>query len=177
VPLASLKLDASEHEMSASVGSRPSLYADLYPLVLRVVRATLGADQEQDDVLQATLLQIFRNIGSVRDPASLEGWAAAVAANTARHEIRNRRRRRRIFQAFPEDSRSPSYEPDFDSAFRQAGAKRILERMRARDREVLTLWLAGTGTIAQIAEDLGCSLSTARRRLGRARGALKRIEA
>lgn len=163
--------------MSASVGSRPSLYADLYPLVTRVVRATLGADEEQDDVLQTTLLQIFRNIGSVRDQGSLEGWVAAVAANTARHEIRNRRRRRRVFRAFPEGSRSPSYEPDFDSAFRQAGARRILERMRARDRDVLTLWLEGAGTIAEIAETIGCSLSTARRRLCRARGALKRLEA
>jgi RNA polymerase sigma-70 factor (ECF subfamily) len=163
--------------MSASVESRPSLYADLYPLVSRVVRATLGADQEQDDVLQTTLLQVFRNIGNVRDPASLEGWVAAVAANTARHEIRSRRRRRRVFREFPEDSRSPSYEPDFESSFRRARARRILERMRARDREVLSLWLAGAGTIAQIAQNLGCSLSTARRRLCRARRALKRIEA
>lgn len=162
--------------MSASVESRPSLYADLYPLVSRIVRATLGVDQEQDDVLQSTLLQIVRNIGTVRDPASLEGWVAAVAANTARHEIRDRRRRRRVFRAFPEDTRIPSYEPDFESAFRQAGARRILGRMPAREREVLTLWLAGTGTIAEIAEILGCSLSTARRRLCRARRALKRIE-
>ena len=163
--------------MSASVEIRPSLYADLYPLVSRVVRATLGADQEQDDVLQTTLLQVFRNIGSVRDPANLEGWVAAVAANTARHEIRDRRRRRRVFRAFPEDSRRPSYDPDFESACRQAGARRILARMRERDREVLTLWLAGAGTIAEIAESLGCSLSTARRRLCRARRALKRIDA
>ncbi len=82
--------------MSASVEAARRSTRTSTRLVSRIVRATLGADEEQDDVLQTTLLQVFRNIGSVRDSGSLEGWVAAVAANTARHEIRNRRRRRRL---------------------------------------------------------------------------------
>jgi RNA polymerase sigma-70 factor (ECF subfamily) len=163
--------------MSASIVSRRSFYADLYPLVSRVVRATLGSDVDQDDVLQTALLSIFRSIGSVREPSRLEGWVAAVAANTARHEIRARRRRRRLLKAISEETTLTSYEPDFDNVLRQAGTKHVLAKMPGREREVLTLWLSGEGTIDQIAHRLGCSLSTARRRLGRARRALTRTTA
>jgi RNA polymerase sigma-70 factor (ECF subfamily) len=163
--------------MNASVVGHPSLYADLYPLVARVVRSTLRGDPDQEDVLQVALLHVFRNMSSVRDPSSLKGWVAIVAANTARHEIKNRQRRRRVFDALPDDPESSSYEPDFDRSFRRAVAKQILLKMSARDREMLTLWLAGAGTIPQIAKHVGCSLSTARRRLCRARRALRRIEA
>jgi RNA polymerase sigma-70 factor (ECF subfamily) len=162
--------------MSASISHRPSLHAELYPLVSRVVRATLGVDQEHDDVRQTAFVQILMNVGSVRDPASLESWAAAVTANTARHEIRDRQRRRRVFEALPEDAPLSSYEPDFDRGLRQARARQILDRMPERERDVLALWLAGAGTIHRIAQLLGISLSTARRRLDRARRALARIE-
>ncbi len=163
--------------MNASIVSQRSFYSDLYPVVSRVVRATLGSDADQDDVLQTALLAVFRSIGSVRESASLESWVVAVAANTARHEIRSRRRRRRTLQALAESSMITSYEPDFESALRRTRAKQVLARMPPGEREVLTLWLAGAGTISEIARHLGCSLSTARRRLGRAKRALNRTSA
>jgi RNA polymerase sigma-70 factor (ECF subfamily) len=178
----SIKAPTGVHDDGArcantSVARQQSFYADLYPLVSRVVRSTLGSDADQDDVLQTALLSIFRSIDSVREPSRLEGWVAAVAANTARHEIRARRRRRRLLKAISEDSPLTSYEPDFDNVLRQAGTKHVLARMSCREREVLTLWLSGAGTLDQIAHRLGCSLSTARRRLGRARRALTRTAA
>jgi RNA polymerase sigma-70 factor (ECF subfamily) len=161
--------------VSTSSVSQQSFYANLYPLVSRVVRATLGSDQDQDDVLQNALLAVFRNIGSVRDVTSLESWVAAVAANTARHEIRARRRRRRTLRAFSENATPTSYEPDFDSPLRHAGARHVIAKLSNSEREVLALWLSGSGTIAEIASHVGCSLSTARRRLGKARRALRRV--
>jgi RNA polymerase sigma-70 factor (ECF subfamily) len=152
-----------------------SFYADLYPLVARVVRVTLGADSEQEDVLQNAFLQVISHIGSLRDPSKLKSWAATIAVHSVRHELRRRRRQRRVLRFdISEDSVLLGYEPDFERGLRQERARSALAALAARDRELLSLWLAGAGTIAEIAHELGCSLSTASRRLRRARRALAR---
>jgi RNA polymerase sigma-70 factor (ECF subfamily) len=164
--------------MNSSIGTFASLYPDLYTVVSRTVRVTLGADREQEDVVQVAFLQIFRSIGTLRDPSKLKSWAAAVAVHTARRELRRRQRQRRLMRVeLHEHSLVLSHEPDFERGLRFERARRVLATMPARERDVLVPWLSGAGTIAQIARSLGCSLSTARRRLLRARRALGRTAA
>jgi RNA polymerase sigma-70 factor (ECF subfamily) len=164
--------------MTPNVGAFASLYPDLYPVVLRTVRVTLGADAEQEDVLQSVFLEIHRSIGTLRDPSKLKSWAAAVAAHTVRHELRRRQRQPRLMRVeLPEEALAQSREADFECGFRVERARRALARMPARYRDVLLPWLLGDGTIAEIAQSLGCSLSTAHRRLRRARRALGRTVA
>ena len=161
--------------MTPDFGALPSLYPDLYPVVSRTVRVMLGADAEQEDVLQNAFLQIFRSIGTLRDSSKLKSWAAAVAAHTARGELRRRQRQRRLIRSeLPEHSLALSHEPDFERGLRLERTRRALATMPACERDVLVPWLSGAGTIAEIARALGCSLSTAQRRLRRARRALER---
>jgi RNA polymerase sigma factor (sigma-70 family) len=161
--------------MDPSVSSFGSLYTDLYSVVSRVVRVTLGADSEQEDVLQNAIFQVYRHLGNLRDPAKFKSWAAAIAVHTVRRELRRRQRQRWLMSVdLSESSPLLSYEPDFERGFRQERARRVLTSLPPPERDVLTLWLAGSGTITEIARDLGCSLSTARRRLRRARRALGR---
>jgi RNA polymerase sigma-70 factor (ECF subfamily) len=163
--------------MAERITFSESLYADCYPIVQRVVRAALGADSEQGDVLQNAFIQIFLGIGTVQDPERLNAWVKAVARNTVRREIRRRRRRKWVLSDPFESSELLGYEPDYDACQRHEVMRRTLSSMPSDERDVLSLWLAGAGTIAEIASQLGCSHSTASRRLRAARRRLAKVHA
>ena len=61
------------------------------PLILNFGRRMCGGRDDAEEVLQETLLQAYRSLKDLRDPAALKAWVYRVAANAC---LRMRRRGR-----------------------------------------------------------------------------------
>ncbi|MBX7079792.1 MAG: sigma-70 family RNA polymerase sigma factor [Nannocystaceae bacterium] len=135
--------------------------------VHRVVARCLGPDADRDDVVHDAFVQILRGVGRVREAAGLRGWVVAVAANTARSELRRRRFRRLFWSA------DPAPEPgvgDGDPEARDL-LRRIydhLDRMPTDERIAFVLRHIERHELTEVAKIVGCSLATAKRRIARA---------
>ena len=108
-------------------------------------------------------------------PENPRAFLFTVAANLARDESKTVLRRRRHLTLLRSEAGDEVTEPDpverMEHQRREAGARRALETLSERDREVLLLWDAGLG-YGEIAERTGLSpgaigttLARARRRL------------
>lgn len=152
-----------------------SVHARLAPVVRRLVYALLGADQEREDVMHEIFIRIFLGVQRLRDPERLEQWAARVAINTVKNELRRRRLRR--FAAW-----DPMLEPDrlvthidFDARNVASHAARAIAQLPDRERALLLRrWFQPT-TADSLAADAACSARTIKRRLQRAQARFDRM--
>jgi RNA polymerase sigma-70 factor, ECF subfamily len=108
-------------------------------------------------------------------PDNPRAWLFSVAANLARDEVRTVLRRRRHLTLIKAESTEAAPQADpietMDRDQKVDAAKRALDELSERDREVLLLWDAGL-SYTEIAERtglavgaIGTTLSRARRRL------------
>jgi RNA polymerase sigma-70 factor, ECF subfamily len=156
-------------------GIEERLYSRLAPLVNRLVWSLLGADGEHNDIAHEIFIRIFRNIGSLRKPERLETWAARLAINTVRNEMRKRRLRRWVFWNEFEAASSLHYVADLDGRELLSRAYAALGKLPPDERVILSLRLFETKTLEELALLLGCSLGTLKRRLRKARGRFVRL--
>ncbi|MDD5308519.1 MAG: sigma-70 family RNA polymerase sigma factor [Deltaproteobacteria bacterium] len=136
----------------------------------RRVWRLLGADADHDDVVQQVFENVLSSIRGLRDPSSLGDWIAGVAVNTVRRELR-RRKVRRILVLVREVPDAPALDGGPEEG---ANARRFyaaLDRMRIDDRIVFALRFVDGNTLEDTARLASCSLSTAKRRVERARKA------
>ena len=160
---------------AATPGVEEHIYARLAPAVNRLVWALLGADDEHNDLVHEIFIQIFRNVGKLRDPESLDAWAARVAINTVRNEIRKRRLRRWVFWSPFEDPGLLQHVADLDGRELLVRAFTLLAKLPTDERLILSLRLFETGTLDELAVMAGWSLTTAKRRLRKARERVTRL--
>jgi RNA polymerase sigma-70 factor (ECF subfamily) len=151
------------------------LFERLAPVISRVVWTLLGPDSEQDDMMHDVFLRVLRGVGKLRDADRLDDWAARVAINGVRNEMRRRRLRRWVAWNPFEHPEPPAYVPDLDGREVLARAYRALERLPVDERLILSLRLFYDGTLEEVAAAADCSPTTAKRRLKRARERFKRI--
>jgi RNA polymerase sigma-70 factor, ECF subfamily len=158
-----------------TAGIEEHVYTRLSPIVNRVAWAVLGPDAEFNDVVHDVFLKIFRSVATVRDPDRLDEWAARIAINTIRNELRRRRLRRWVFWNAFEEPGPLIYAADTDGRELLARVRRVLATLPPDERLVLSLKLFETDTIDEIAAVVGCSASTAKRRLKKARERFTRL--
>ena len=145
------------------------LLDDLLPYLGRICGAiALGAG---DDALQETMVAIMRNIGSLREPAALRGWARRIAVREAVRAARGGR-------DVPVDPTELASGTGARLAAVPDGAtavevRRVLDGLAPEQRAVLVLRdLDGVGE-AEMAEALGVAPGTVKSRLHRARAAFR----
>ena len=63
--------------------------AEYLPLVYNIVRRALRHSIDVDDVVQETMLQLVRGLGSLRDPERLRSWVVAITVNQIRDHQRS----------------------------------------------------------------------------------------
>lgn len=148
--------------------SVPAVVYDRYgDDVNRLIWRCLGADAEHDDIVHDAFIQILRGLGRVQDPSSLRSWIASVALNTARSELRRRRRRRAFWSAdAPPEVEVSGGDPEARDLLRRVYA--ILDRFPPDERIAFVLRHVEQRALAEVAELVGCSLATIKRRLARA---------
>ena len=174
-PLGRLPGPSSDREIVAALCAQlPSGGAALYDRyqrqVRRVLYRVLGHARDLADLEQETFVSAIHDIASLKQPDALGSWLTGIAVNTARLELR-RRARRRLFR-FGTDEELPEVEapiasPEIDEALR--ATYRILNKMPADERIAFALRFIDGMELLEVASACAVSLSTAKRRLHKAR--------
>ncbi len=102
-------------------------------LMLKVVRGCANAPQDQDDLLQDILLQIWSSIPAFRGEAKETTWIYRVAFNTALAWRRGEQRRRKGHETFLNFDISPQAQPSHVDSLSE---QEIVERLYAAIRQL-----------------------------------------
>jgi RNA polymerase sigma factor (sigma-70 family) len=68
-----------------------ALVAEYLPLIYNIVGRALDAPADTDDVVQEVMLQMIRDVRTVRDPEAFRSWLVAIAMRQVRRHWRVRR--------------------------------------------------------------------------------------
>ncbi|MQA85981.1 MAG: sigma-70 family RNA polymerase sigma factor [Streptosporangiales bacterium] len=159
-------------------GDRTALVA-LYQRHGGVVLAQIGLVVEDrglsEEILQDTMLAVWRGAASFRGRSRVRSWIIAIARRQARDRLR-RYRANVVDDGFLTDR--PAQEPGpEDVALERAEAEAVANAIRSlglAHREVLGLVFGAGLTLAETAEVLDVPLGTVKSRLAAARAALAR---
>lgn len=151
------------------------LHARLSPVVNRLAWSFLGADPDRDDIVHDIFIKILRGAHTVRDPESLDGWAARVTVNSIKNEFRRRKLRRVLSLDADDKLPSPAFHPDFEGRELLKRTMCILEKMPVAERIPFTLQLLDQKSVEEIAELCDSSERTIKRRLKSARERFTRL--
>ena len=122
------------------------------------------------DALQVTLLRIWRDLPSLRDPSTIERWSYRILVRACHDQLRQQRRRAPIVELLP----APGTEPEPDVAvLRRDELDRAFRRLSTEQRAAVVLQYYRGLTLPEIAEILGVPVGTVRSRLHYAKRALR----
>jgi RNA polymerase sigma-70 factor (ECF subfamily) len=102
-------------------------------LMLKVVRGCATAPQDQDDLFQDVLLQVWSSIPAFRREAKETTWIYRVAFNTALAWRRGERRRREGHETFLKFDVSPQVHPSHADSLQ---AQEIVEQLYTAIRQL-----------------------------------------
>jgi RNA polymerase sigma-70 factor (ECF subfamily) len=167
-----LRLIAGETDAARDVWLRFS------PMVRRVLRRSLSADSDVDDLIQDVFAVLFSKIGRLRDPKAFRGFVLSVTLLEVRRELRRRYFRRRFGperEPLGDDGRVVHPDPEAREALVKLSG--ILGGINPRDRAAFTLRFVEGLELTQVSDAMGVSLSTTKRCLRRAWSRVKiRVE-
>jgi RNA polymerase sigma-70 factor, ECF subfamily len=129
-------------------------------LILKIVRGCAATPQDQDDLFQNVLLQVWSSIPAFRGEAKETTWIYRVAFNTSLAWRRGERRRRVGHEMFLKFDVSPQSQPSHVEALSK---KEIVERLYTAIRQLpkvdasLALMHLDGLSYAEMAEVLGIS--------------------
>ena len=165
--------------MAAYVGGEPGAFDELFqrlsPVLLRLMRRQLLRQEEANDLVQQTFLQLHRARFDFQQGAKLRPWLFTIAMNLKREHLR--RVKRRPEAPLELDGRNDPSEGA--RGVEQADASRMLRAALGQipedQREVIVLhWLEGM-SFPEVAEVVGASLSAVKVRAHRGYGALRGV--
>jgi RNA polymerase sigma-70 factor (ECF subfamily) len=176
--------------LRASRGERDALTTLLTAVRPHVERQLLRyplSEEDRRDLVQSTLMQIVRRVGSFRGDSSFSTWLFRVTANEALMMMRSHRRHRaRLVEGLDlEDlgglpaSRGGDGDAEADAGAEQserdARVRRALDELPADYRDVVALHYHHDLGLQEIADRLSTTESAVRSRLHRARTRLRAI--
>jgi len=139
------------------------------PRVRRLLRRTLGPNGDVEDFVQETFIRLFGCLHTFENRQALAAFVTSVTSHVARAELKKRRVRRWVMLA-PDRSQPDAPVLPTDPAARQALARfyRILDRLSAEERTAFVLRHMEGLDLVGVADALGRSLATTKRRLNTA---------
>ena len=167
---------------SVSTGPLPELLRNHQPRLRAICRRMCGPDDDPDDVLQDTYVEIVRHLAGFRGESSFMTWATAVARSQLNRHRRRHRRHVRRDDAIDTASRSyPTLfgqvepEPELQACADSLRAPLLaaLAELAELDREVFVMRELDGMTAPEVASALGLSIPAVKSRLHRARRSLR----
>jgi len=140
------------------------------PAVRAVLRASLGAHADCEDLLQEVFIAFLRGAARLRSADSLRGYLIGVAVRLVMGELR-RRRVRRWVSLVPNEELSELAGPQHDSEAAEVlqALYRVLDKLSVRRRLAFVLRHVQGMEVVEAARVLGVSDSTVKRESRRAR--------
>ncbi len=143
------------------------------PMVRNMLRRSLGTDAELDDVVQDVFVCFFKRAHALRDRTAVRPFLIGITRHTLHRERRRRMRRGQLAAAY-----APTVHRELELGSTPAGGyahlkmKDLLHQLSDQERTSWVLRFGHGMTVAEVAEALGVSEPTAKRRLSRARAFL-----
>ena len=137
-----------------------------------------------EEVTQDTFLQVYKKLGTLKDPHRFEGWLYRIASRQCHAWLRKKRMQTQSLEETDIDLIEKTTYSQYiaeEQAKAATEAQRnivhkLLARLRESERTVVTLHYFGEMTCEEISRFLGVSASTVKSRLRRARLRLKKAE-
>jgi RNA polymerase sigma-70 factor (ECF subfamily) len=140
------------------------LVAEHHASMARVAFVICGDPEATQDAVQTAWMLAWRRLSSLRDPARVNAWLVAIAANEARKAAR-RRGRERVVDISPEVDGSMRGDPFEASGL--VDLRRALRTLRPDERSLLAMRYAAGLDSNEIAAQMGMTASGVRSRLAR----------
>ena len=175
--------DIIARAQGGDAGSLEALALIIRPTVAKqLVRYPLS-EEDRDDVLQTTLMQVMRRIGSFRGDSSFTTWLFRVTANEALMLMRSQRRHRKHLAPELEADELDAVRVDASDqadvlaqdAQREAAVQSAVAQLPRHYRDVVSAHYQQDLGLHEIAKRLDVSESAIRSRLHRARARLREI--
>lgn len=138
----------------------------------RMALSRLGRPELADDVVQETLLAAFRWLKSYDSRYSFRTWLWTILLNECRRALGRQARRREVSSSSEAVAHSLSQLAGPDNPHQQILLReraemleRLLQRLPEAEADALRLRFFGDLKFQEIADVLGCSLSTAKYRV------------
>src|SRR5262245_48446698 len=138
------------------------------PLVRGLLRRSFGPQTDVDDLLQEVFLRFFRQVPTLRDPTAVRSFLIGITIRVVGSELRRRRVRRWLHLtdtgAVPD---VPAAETDDEAREAVKRLYVILDRLEDSGRLAFLLRHVEGLELTEVADALGLSLATTKRRLAK----------
>jgi RNA polymerase sigma-70 factor, ECF subfamily len=137
--------------------------------VERLIVRVLGLDAEVPDLINEVFARAFERIEQLQDATALKGWLGSIAIFTARTFLRDRRTRRRFLGFFaPEElPEVPFRAAPIECSLALSRTYQVLATLAPDERIAFALRFIDGMSLGEVAEVMGVSLGTVKRRLRR----------
>jgi len=163
---------ASDAELATALlagepGAPDRAWAELSPLVFRILRRFFPASPDNQDLCQEVFLRFFGRITELQDRRSLRKFLTGICMGVAQNARRSAQVRRAVVVPTGDCPDHPI--GPFDDEARRAVRRLVdvLASVGAQDRILFTLRHVEKIEVANIAASSGWSLATTKRRLAR----------
>ena len=146
------------------------------PYVAGLAYRLLGRDSDVDDVVQDVFVALLRFHGSVREAKALRGWLATTTVRLSVRRIRARKLRLKSWLGLDEPEPASVLSPGA-TAEEHVSLTRVHRALDGVSTSARVAWLlryVEQETMEEVARLVGCSLTTAKRRVGAAQLAVRR---
>nr|WP_254455043.1 RNA polymerase sigma factor [Paenarthrobacter ureafaciens] len=149
------------------------------PLMRATARRLTGTLADADDVVQESLMQAWKQLDNLRDPAAVKSWLLRIVGTRSIDHLRKRRNHVALDEAetladAPSGPRIQDPESTAVNASRVDALKSALQRLPEEQRRCWVLKEFNDLSYEEIALTLNISPDSVRGRLARARTALAR---
>lgn len=160
-----------------------ALVAELYPLVIRIVRTHLPRRMDEEDLAQTVFGKIFAHIGQFSGNVPLEHWVSRVAVNTCLNALRSEKSRPELRWADLRQEEADVLDkvvladrrPDpSDQLAARDLAQKMLESLPPKDRLIISLLDLDERSVLEVKEMTGWSEAMIKVRAFRARSKLRK---
>lgn len=138
----------------------------------------MPSNSDADDLVQDAFIQAFEGIHSLKNPQAFQAWLSLIVVRTTGKRLRKRRVLARLGLYSREainldEVVSKTAPPDVAAELRSVYG--LLEELPVQERLTLVLKRVEGMDLPEIAEHLGVSLSTVKRRLASAEARLQKV--
>nr|WP_306422829.1 RNA polymerase sigma factor [Paenarthrobacter aurescens] len=149
------------------------------PLMRATARRLTGSLADADDVVQETLVQAWKQLDGLRDPAAVRGWLLRIVGSRSIDHLRKRRNHADLsgVEDAVDASSGPKHEDPESNALngsRVEALKAALAKLPEEQRRCWVLKEFNDQSYEEIAQTLNISPASVRGRLARARITLAR---
>lgn len=138
------------------------------PLVRRLLQRFFGQQVEVEDTLQDVFLRVFLRLPTLRDPKALRGFVIAITIRIAGRQARRLRAWQWRAMSAVDTVENHLSEVDVTAQHAILRLNEVLLRVRECDRTAFVLRYIEGMRLEEIAQRVGSSSATVRRRLRRA---------